>query len=82
MPVLVAREVIKLQWRPTMKDVVEKYAKHGEKRLTHEMAINFLADRKKLTPEEFLKTVDLPPRGTKNFWGVWTNRGNFCLAGW
>ena len=82
-PVLIVKQLLKRQWKVTLKDVVEKYAKHGEKRLTHEMAINYLAERKRLTPEEFLATVELPPRGSRNIWeNRWSNRGQFCLADW
>jgi hypothetical protein len=81
-PVLVVKEILKEQRRATMKDVIKKYAKHGEKRITHEIAIEFLADKKKLTPEEFLKTVDPPPRCSRTYWAVSSNRGGFCLTGW
>ena len=81
-PVLIVKQLLKRQWEVTLKDVVEKYAKHGEKRLTHEMAINYLAEMKRLTPEEFLKTVELPPRGVLNWQNRWSGRRQFCLAGW
>ena len=81
LPVLIAKQLIKRQWRLTVKDVVEKYAKHGETRLTHEIAINYLADSKGMTPEDFLKKVPLPPRGTKTYYG-WTGHGNYNLAEW
>jgi hypothetical protein len=81
-PVTVVRQLLKLQWRVTLKDIIKEYAKHGEKRLTHEMAINFLADRKKLSPEEFLTTVEIPKRGYSNYWGSWSNRGPYWLSNW
>jgi hypothetical protein len=78
-PVLIVKQLLKRQWKVTLKDVVKKYAKHGEKRLTHEMAINYLAERKRLTPEEFLRTVEVPHRVP---WNIWSNRGEFCLTDW
>jgi hypothetical protein len=61
-PVQVVKQLIKEKSRLTLHSVIEKYAKNGETRLTHEIAINFLADRKGLTPEEFLRTVAVPSR--------------------
>jgi hypothetical protein len=81
-PVTVVRQLLKLQWRVTLKDVIKEYAKHGETRLTHEMAINYLAHKKKMTPEEFLKTVDVPQHGYRDYWGRWSNRGPYWLYGW
>ena len=82
-PVRVARKMIEQSyWRKGgLQDVMAKYAKHGEKRLTHEIAINYLADRKGVTPEEFLRRIPLPPRGKKTYYG-WTGHGDYCIAEW
>lgn len=80
--VRIARKVIQQRyWCQGLQAVMKKYAKHGEKRLTHEIAINYLADTKGLTPEEFLKRVPLPPRGKKTYYG-WTGHGDYCIAEW
>lgn len=82
--VRIARKVIQQRYRWCqwgLQAVMEKYAKHGEKRLTHEIAINYLADTKGLTPEEFLKRVPLPPRGNKTYYG-WSGHGDYCIAEW
>lgn len=75
-PVQIVKQLIKEKSRLTLQGVIEKYAKNGETRLTHEMAINFLADRKGLTAEEFLKTVAVPPR-----YGA-GREGEFSLSDW
>jgi len=74
LPVTIVNEILKYRChsdcRGPMRDLIMSFGKNGEERITHEIAIRFLAFRQSLTPEEFLKTS--PPKKI----GYWARKSN------